>query len=161
MIPITRPELPPLEEFTALLEDIWESRMLSNFSSFSTELEAIATAYLGVGVRAVVSGDIGLLCSIAALDIPPGSTCLVPSFTFNSTINAVLWNDLVPVFVDIDQQTLNMDPDAAAEAAAASGPHLIVATHVFGNPADSGTAAAAANTAPLFTTSRRWMFELQ
>jgi dTDP-4-amino-4,6-dideoxygalactose transaminase len=137
MIPITRPELPPLEEFTALLEEIWESRMLSNFASFSAELEAIATAYLGVPARAVVSGDIGLVCAIAALGIPPGSTCLVPSFTFNSTVNALLWNDLVPVFVDIDPATLNMDPDAAAMAAAESDADLIVATHVFGNPADA------------------------
>ncbi len=57
----------------------------------------------------------------------------MPSFTFNSTVNAILWNDLTPVFVDIDPETLNMDPvDAAAKADGASA---ILATHVFGNPA--------------------------
>ena len=73
MIPITRPQLPPLADFTKLLEKIWSSRMLSNFGPFSKELEKIASDYLGVGARATVSGDIGLCCAISALNVPPGS----------------------------------------------------------------------------------------
>jgi len=137
MIPITRPQLPPLQDYVQLLEKIWSSRMLSNFAEFSKELEQIAGNYLQVPARSVVSGDIGLACAISCLDLPPGSTCLVPSFTFNSTINAVLWNGLIPVFVDIDPATFNMDPATAAEAVDRCGPSLIVATHVFGNPADA------------------------
>ena len=136
MIPITRPELPDLDEYTALLKQIWASRMLSNFARFSKELEAIASDYLGVGVRAVASGDIGLTIAISALGVTPGSTCLVPSFTFNSTINAVLWNGLVPVFVDMDPETFNIDAVDARHKAEASGAELIIATHVFGNPVD-------------------------
>lgn len=138
MIPITRPELPPLQDFTKLLEQIWSTRMLSNFGAFSQQLEKLTAAYLGVGTRTVVSGDVGLVCAISCLELPQGSTCLVPSFTFNSTINALLWNGLVPVFVDIDPATFNMDPAAAEAAAARCSPSLIVATHVFGNPADAG-----------------------
>lgn len=137
MIPITRPELPDLDQFTALLRQIWDSRMLSNFGPFAQRLERIATDYLGVGARVTASGDVGLCCAIAALQLQPGSTCLVPSFTFNSTINALLWNQLVPVFVDIDRNSWNMDPAAARAAAADCRPDLIVATHVFGNPADA------------------------
>ena len=135
-IPITRPTLPPLDEFTRLLEQVWDTRMLSNFSSFAQQLESIATGYLQTPSRVVVSGDVGLTCTISCMDIPAGSTCLVPSFTFNSTIQAVLWNRLVPVFVDIDPQTLNMDPVEATRRAEESGASLIVATHVFGNPCD-------------------------
>ena len=137
MIPITRPELPELDDYVALLRQIWDSRMLSNFGSFAKRLEVIAADYLGVGARVVVSGDIGLACAISALQIPAGATCLVPSFTFNSTINAVLWNGLVPVFVDIDPRTWNMDPAAARARATECEPKLIIATHVFGNPADA------------------------
>ena len=137
MIPITRPELPPLEDYTALLERIWASRMLSNFGEFSKALEALAGDYLEVPCRSVVSGDVGLVCAIAALDLAPGTTCIVPSFTFNSTINALLWNQLVPVFTDIDPETLNLDVDATAGMIRESGAELIVATHVFGNPADA------------------------
>jgi dTDP-4-amino-4,6-dideoxygalactose transaminase len=138
MIPITRPELPPLEEYTTLLEVVWNSRMLSNFGPMAQRLEAMTSEYLGVPTRVVVSGDIGLALTIAAMDLPRGSACLVPSFTFNSTINAVLWNGLRPIFVDIDPLALTMDPtDARAAAGEASGMRLIVATHVFGNPADA------------------------
>jgi dTDP-4-amino-4,6-dideoxygalactose transaminase len=76
--------------------------------------------------------------SIAALDIPRGSRCLVPAFTFNSTVNAIIWNGLVPVFVDIDPATLNIDVECARHLGSTqSDIHLIVATHVFGNPADT------------------------
>ncbi|MCA8951649.1 MAG: DegT/DnrJ/EryC1/StrS family aminotransferase [Planctomycetes bacterium] len=144
MIPITRPELPPLADYVHLLERIWSTRMLSNFGEFSQALEKIASDYLRTGARAVVSGDVGLVCAISCLELPAGTTCLVPSFTFNSTINAVLWNDLIPVFVDIDPETFCMDPDAAAAAAERCGPSLIVATHVFGNPCDADRLGALA-----------------
>lgn len=137
MIPITRPELPPMDEYVALLEEIWASRMLSNFGPMAQRLEAMTSEYLGVPTMVVVSGDIGLTLTLAALDLPKGSACLVPSFTFNSTINAVLWNDLRPVFVDIDPATFTMDPEDARRAAEGRDVSCIVATHVFGNPADS------------------------
>ena len=145
MIPITRPALPPLADYTALLEDIWSSRMLSNFGRYAGELETMTTDYLGVPTRVTVSGDIGLTLTIAALGLPRGATALVPSFTFNSTINAVLWNGLTPVFADIDAGTFNVDPIALASLAERHRPALIVATHVFGNPADvDGIARVAA-----------------
>ena len=136
MIPITRPELPPLGEYEALLAEIWDSRMVSNFATFAQRLEAMTTDYLGVGTKVVVSGDIGLVLTIAGLDLPKGSTVVVPSFTFNSTVNAVIWNGLTPVFADIDPTTFNLDPRSADEAADQFDARLIVATHVFGNPAD-------------------------
>ena len=138
MIPITRPELPPLEDYTDLLREIWASRLLSNFGAMAQHLEAMTSEYLAVPTRVVVSGDIGLTITIAAMALPKGSACLVPSFTFNSTINALLWNGLRPVFVDIDKSTFTMDPDDALAAAREAGDvSLVIATHVFGNPADS------------------------
>lgn len=136
MIPITRPDLPPIEDYHALLKEIWDSRMLSNFANFAQRLEQVAADHLGVPVKAVVSGDVGLTLSIAALRLPKGASVVVPSFTFNSTINAILWNGLRPVFADIDPRSLNLDPASANAAAARFSAELIVATHVFGNPAD-------------------------
>lgn len=136
MIPITRPELPPLDEYQALLAEIWESRMLSNFGTFAQRLESLTSEYLEVPTKVVVSGDVGLILTIAALDLPRGASVVVPSFTFNSTINAVLWNGLQPVFADIDSETFNLDPASAEEAASQHDAKLILATHVFGNPAD-------------------------
>lgn len=136
MIPITRPELPPLEDYEALLAEIWESRMLSNFGKFAQRLEELTTQYLTAPTKVVVSGDIGLVLTLAALDLPKGSRVVAPSFTFSSTINAIVWNGLEPVFADIDPATFNLDPSSAEEALSLFGARAIVATHVFGNPAD-------------------------
>jgi dTDP-4-amino-4,6-dideoxygalactose transaminase len=134
LIPITRPWLPPLRDYVAQLDRIWSSRMLSNFAECATALEALAADYLGAAyVLTVSSGDIALILALRALQLPPRTRVLVPSFTFNSTVNAILWNNLTPAFVDIDPETLNIDPVDAAKRIDGAG--AIVATHVFGNPA--------------------------
>lgn len=134
MIPITRPALPPLAEYVRLLERIWSTKMLSNFAEHAAALEAMATEYLGAAcVLTVSSGDVALILAMRALQLPPRTRVLVPSFTFNSTVNAILWNDLRPVFVDIDPDTLNVDPADVERKIDGAG--AILATHVFGNPA--------------------------
>ncbi len=145
-IPIARPDLPPLGEYTEMLEQIWATQMLSNFGPVSRQLEQEAAERLGVAhVLATASGDIGLTATISVLDLPEGAPCYLSPYTFNSTINAVLWNRLEPVFVDIDAHTHNMSPGALRTAIARKGDSgLVVATHVFGNPCDvEGLAAAA------------------
>src|SRR5437868_4355793 len=134
MLPITRPTLPPLEEYVALLADIWQSRMLSNFGKYAKLFESKAQTYLGNPLaHCVVNCDIGLVLALAALDLPSGAECLVPSFTFNSTINALLWNRLRPVFVDLDPQTFNVDV-ADVERRITPRTAALLATHVFGSP---------------------------
>ena len=137
VIPITRPDLPLLDEYVSLLQEIWDSRMLSNFGPFAQRLEGLAASTIGVPVTAVVSGDIGLVLTIRALRLPAGSVAIVPSYTFNSTVNAVIWNNLVPQFVDIDPVTYTLDPESVGRALATGPVALIVATHTFGNPADT------------------------
>jgi dTDP-4-amino-4,6-dideoxygalactose transaminase len=134
-----RPSLPPLDDYTELLREIWDSRMLSNFGEFSKRLERLAAGYLGSPhALAVVSGDVGLMVTLKALELPPGSPCYVSAFTFNSTINAALWAGFRPVIVDVDPVTYNMDPSELATALKrTSEPGVILATHVFGNPCDS------------------------
>jgi len=136
MLPVSRPALPPLSAFAELLEDIWSSRMLSNFGKYARRLEEQAQADLrNPFVRALVSGDIGLVLSLASLELPEGGECLVQSFTFNSTVNAILWNRLRPVFVDIDPRTLNVDT-ADLERRVSPATRAIVVTHIFGSPLD-------------------------
>ncbi len=147
MIPITRPWLPDLTEYHSALEEIWATRMLSNFGAYAQRLELLSAEYLGVPTRVVASGDVGLTLTLASLQLPEGSSCVVPAFTFNSTVNAVLWNRLLPIFVDIDAQTLNVDPQEVDRVARVSGARAIVATHVFGNPADVDSLSAVADSA--------------
>ncbi len=144
MIPICRPELPPLERYVELLRDIWDSHMLSNFGKYAQRFEGYAQTYLGTQrVRALANCDLGLMIGLAALDLPQDGEAIVPSFTFNSTVNAVRWNHLSPVFADIDPERLTVDP---LDVERLVGPRtaVVVATHVFGNPCDHDALRAVA-----------------
>ncbi len=137
MIPIVRPSLPPLEDYVTLLERIWETRMLSNFSEFSQLFEARAATYLEVPeTRAVVSCDIGLIITLKSLGLSDGAPCFISDFTFNSTANAAVWARLRPVLVDVDRFTFNMSHESLAEAMRGQPPGVVLATHAFGNPCD-------------------------
>jgi dTDP-4-amino-4,6-dideoxy-D-glucose transaminase len=136
MIPVTRPSLPELAEFERLLDDIWQTRMLSNFGKYARRFEEMAQRYFpNPWTRAIVNCDIGLVLSLAALELPEGAECLVPSFTFNSTANAVLWNRLRPVFVDLDPRTFNVDAEDLKRRLT-SETRAIVVTHIFGSACD-------------------------
>src|ERR1700690_3786537 len=113
MIPITRPQLPPLEEYVSLLGQIWDSRMLSNFGEFAQQFADEARDYLNVPYALpLTSCDLGLILTLKALELPAGSPCFISDFTFNSTINAAIWAGMTPVLVDIDADSYNMSPDA-------------------------------------------------
>lgn len=135
-LPIARPSLPPLDEFVNVLRELWETRMLSNFGRYACQFEQRAADFVGnPHVAAVANCDLGLVISLAALELPKGAPCLVPSFTFNSTINSIIWNGLRPVFVDADPETFNADPNDVRRRLE-EGAAAIVVTHVFGSPAD-------------------------
>jgi dTDP-4-amino-4,6-dideoxygalactose transaminase len=134
-IPITRPHLPPREDFVAIVEELFDSRMLSNFSKYSRLLEQRAAAALEhPAPHCVSSCDTGLALAWKALDCLPGEV-IVPSFTFCSTVNALRWNGLEPVFADIDPETCCVDPEDVLRLIT---PRTvgIAAVHVFGLPAD-------------------------
>lgn len=130
---LVRPALPPLERYVESLEEIWRTRMMSN-SDFVRRFEQLARDYTGQEhVHGVVSCDVGLTLTIAALQIPKGSEVVMPSFTFNSTCNAVIWNGLRPRFVDVDPGTFCLDA-GEVERALGDRTGLILGTHVFGVP---------------------------
>lgn len=133
-IPITRPELPHLELFSELVADIFESCMLSNFAKYSQLLESRAAGILDHPAPLCVSScDIGLTLAWKALECPQGEV-IVPSFTFCSTVNALRWNGLEPVFAEIDPKTYCIDPDDVRRLITRRTVG-IAAVHVFGLPA--------------------------
>jgi dTDP-4-amino-4,6-dideoxygalactose transaminase len=146
LIPITRPLLPPLDEYVGMLEEIWRTRMLSNFAEFAQQFENEAAAYLGApNALAVGSCDLGLILTLRALELPPGAPCFISDFTFNSTVNAAVWAGFEPVLVDVDPETYNMSPEALrAEMEEAPDSGVVLATHVFGNPCDVDSLSEAA-----------------
>ena len=90
----------------------------------------------------------GLHLALAALEVGPGDEVIVPSFTWVSTANAVLYCGATPVFVDVDRATFNMDPAAAVDRIT-KRTRAILPVHLFGLCADMDVIAAAAGGIPL------------
>ena len=131
---VTQPFLPPLEEFIPYLEQIWESKILTNGGPLHQQLEAELCRYLEVPYISLFNnGTIALIVALQALELA-GEVITTP-FTFIATTNAILWNNLTPVFVDIDPQTLNLDPQKI-EAAITPKTSAILPVHCYGNACD-------------------------
>ena len=127
---LARPSLPALEDFAEALRGVWESGQLSNFGPMADRFEEHCRVYTGLDhVRAASSCDIGLTLAVRALGLEPGTRVLVPSFTFASTLHALLWNGLEPRFVDVDPGSWCLTAESCA--AAADGAGAIVGTHAF------------------------------
>ena len=100
------------------------------------EFERVISAYTGASdTIAVNSGTSGLHLCIRALGISEGDEVIVPSFAFIAVANAVRYERATPIFVDVDAQTLNLDPSLLEEAITARTRAIIV-VHTFGCPAD-------------------------
>jgi dTDP-4-amino-4,6-dideoxygalactose transaminase len=131
---VTQPYLPPLQEFIPYLEQIWESRILTNRGPFHQELEKALCEYLGVEHLALfANGTLALVTALQALRIS-GEVITTP-FSFVATAHSLLWNGIRPVFVDIDPYTLNLDP-SKIEAAITPQTTAILPVHCYGNPCD-------------------------
>jgi dTDP-4-amino-4,6-dideoxygalactose transaminase len=139
---VTRPFLPPLDEFMPLLERIWESRILTNNGPFHAALEARLCDFLEAPyVSLTTNGMLALAAAIEAADIE-GEVVTTP-YSFVATAHAVKMGRLRPVFVDINERDLNIDA-ARIEAAITPNTAAIVAVHCYGNPCDVDTIGAIA-----------------
>lgn len=131
---VTQPYLPPLVEFIPYLERIWENKILTNGGPFHQELENALCEYLGVKyISLFTNGTIALITALQALRIT-GEVITTP-FSFVATSHSLLWNGIKPVFVDIDPNTLNIDP-AKIEAAITPQTTAIMPVHCYGHPCD-------------------------
>jgi dTDP-4-amino-4,6-dideoxygalactose transaminase len=132
MINVTQPFLPPLSEYQEYLSRIWENKILTNGGSMHQELEAELCRHLGVEHISLFSnGTIALITALQALEIS-GEVITTP-YSFVATTNALIWNGIQPVFVDIDPATCNMDC-AKIEAAITPQTSAIMPVHVYGVP---------------------------
>jgi len=140
---VTQPYLPELEEFIPYLERIWESGQLTNGGPMHQQLEEELADYLCVPEVALFNnGTNALLTALQVLDLK-GEIITTP-YSFVATSHSILWNGLVPVFVDIDPQTLNMDP-SRIEAAITTNTCAIMPVHCYGNRCSTPTIQAIAD----------------
>ncbi|WP_068607970.1 DegT/DnrJ/EryC1/StrS family aminotransferase, partial [Pseudomonas sp. BIOMIG1N] len=131
---VTQPYLPALEEFVPYLQQIWDNKILTNGGQMHQQLEAELCEHLGVEYISLFNnGTIALLTALQAMRVS-GEVITTP-YSFVATAHSLLWNGIKPVFVDIDPQTLNIDP-SKIEAAITPQTTAILPVHCYGNICD-------------------------
>lgn len=131
---VTQPLLPSLSELETHLNDIWESKWLTNMGAKHNELENKLKDVLKVpNVSLFNNGTIALLVAIKALDLPYGSEVITTPFTFAATPHCITWNGLKPIFCDIEPNTMTIDADKI-ENLITPNTSAILGVHVYGFP---------------------------
>ena len=129
---VTQPFLPPLEEFIPYLEKIWDKKWLTNNGDFHKQLEKELAEYLGVKyISLFANGTLALITALQEMKIS-GEVITTP-FSFVATTHSLWWNGIKPVFVDIEPDYFNIDPEKI-EAAITTKTTAIMPVHVYGNP---------------------------
>ena len=132
---VTQPFLPPLEEYTEYLKDIWKSKWITNAGKFHQELEEGLCRYLGIEYISLFSnGTLALLVAIKSLELK-GEIITTP-YSFVASSHAIKWNGLNLVFTDIESNTCNLNPDLIEEAIT-ENTSAILPVHIYGNPCNT------------------------
>lgn len=129
---VTQPALPPLEEFIEMLKQIWDNKILTNNGPFHEQFERELADFLGVKYLSLfANGTLALVTALQALRIT-GEVITTP-YSFVATTHSLWWNNIKPVFADIEPDYFNLDPDKV-EAAITPQTTAIMPVHVYGNP---------------------------
>lgn len=131
---VTRPILPDLDELKKHLEEIWESKILANNGPKHQQLEKLLAETLKVPqISLFNNGTIALITACQSLKLT-GEVITTP-FTFPATPHVLSWNNLTPVFCDIDLETMNIDA-SKIESLITDKTSAILGVHVYGTPCD-------------------------
>src|SRR5689334_14362011 len=134
MIPVTKPFLPPIQEYEQYLQDIWKRNWLTNNGPLVNELELRLKDFLGLKhLLFVTNGTIAIQLAIKALDLR-GEIITTP-FSYVATTSSIVWENARPVFVDINPADFTIDA-SRIEASITEHTVAILATHVYGIPCD-------------------------
>ncbi|MCO6499203.1 MAG: aminotransferase class I/II-fold pyridoxal phosphate-dependent enzyme, partial [Vicingus serpentipes] len=131
---VTKPSLPPIEEFQDYLKMIWESEYITNSGPFHQKLEEDLAQYLGVKYISVFSnGTLALITALQALNIT--EEVITTPYSFVATTNSLIWNRITPVFADINPNDCNINLNQI-EAAITEKTTALMPVHVYGVPCD-------------------------
>jgi dTDP-4-amino-4,6-dideoxygalactose transaminase len=131
-IPVTKSFLPPIEEYHAQIQCVWDNQWLTNRGPLVLELEDKLKDYLNVpNITITNNGTVPLQIALKALG-KEGEIITTP-FSYVATTATIVWENCSPIFVDIHPDYLTID-ETKIEAAITQKTTAILATHVFGNP---------------------------
>lgn len=134
MINVTKTFFPPLEEYHAQLQRVWDNQWLTNRGALVQELETKLTDYLTLQESKMIIMNNGTIpLQIALKLLAKGGEVITTPFSYVATTSAIVWENCTPVFVDIHPEYLTID-ETKIEAAITDKTTCILATHVFGNP---------------------------
>ena len=139
---VTKPFLPPLNDFVKCLEEIWESGVLTNYGPYHQRLEIALKEYLNIkNINLVNNGTMALLAALDVLDIS-GDVITTP-YSFVATSHSLIWKKCNPIFVDINSSDCNINP-VMVEDAITERTTAILAVHCYGFPCDVNALATIA-----------------
>ena len=131
-ITVTSPLLPNIDEFNAMLKEIWASKWITNNGQFHKQLEKALCEYLKVPfISLFTNGTLPLLTALQALRIT-GEVITTP-YSFVATTHSIWWNGCRPVFVDIEEETCGIDPNKI-ESAITPKTTAIMPVSCYGKP---------------------------
>jgi dTDP-4-amino-4,6-dideoxygalactose transaminase len=132
MIPVTKTFLPPIEEYNSQLKRAWDTQWMTNRGQLVVELEEKLKGHLNVD-HIIITNNGTVPLQIALKLLGKKGEIITTPFSYVATSASIVWENCVPVFVDIDQEHLTID-ETKIEAAVTKNTTAILATHVFGNP---------------------------
>lgn len=134
-ITVTSPLLPSLDDFNAMLRQIWDSKWITNNGQFHRQLEKELAEYLKVPyISLFTNGTLPLITALQALRIT-GEVITTP-YSFVATTHSLWWNGIKPVFVDVDPSNCGIDP-SKIEAAITPKTTAIMPVHCYGKPCNT------------------------
>lgn len=132
MINVTQSFLPPIEEYSHILQRAWENKWLTNRGELVLELEKKLKKYLGINFLTITTnGTLPLQIAIKTLELK-GEIITTP-FSYIASSSSIYWENCKPVYVDIHPEFLTID-ETKIEEKITEKTSAILATHVFGNP---------------------------
>ena len=142
-IDVTRPSMPPFEEYVNEIKSIWERKWLTNFGAIHNELAEKLEGFLDVpNISLFTNGHQAIYSALCLLGKPGGEVITTP-FTFASTTHAIAQAGMTPVFCDVDPVTYTLDP-SKIESLITEKTVAILPVHVYGNVCDTEAISAVA-----------------
>ena len=132
MINVTKTFLPPIEEYHKQLQRAWDNQWLTNRGELVLELEEKLKHHLEVS-NIIVTNNGTVPLQIALKLLGKGGEIITTPFSYVATTAAIVWENCIPVFVDIHPEYLTID-ESKIDEAITDKTTAILATHVFGNP---------------------------
>lgn len=132
MINVTKTFLPSQTEYNKQIQRVWDNEWLTNRGQLVLELEEKLKNYLKVS-NIIITNNGTIPLQIALKLLGSSGEIITTPFSYVATTASIIWENCIPVFVDIDPDYLTID-ETKIEQAVTSKTTAILATHVFGNP---------------------------